>query len=184
MGKFGWAMLLGLALGGIVPLPGQAQTCPGTPPISASTDQRLYQDARLGFSFAIPANYRAMGTSRGTVQFYDPGTFALVQCLAQRRPLAFRPLGTNLEVRALPTPALDLMATVQQTLPWLVLYKPDYQTMTLGSVEGVLYHYRHTLYQTEITGLVWLSPDQRSLITLEGPADSPVIRFAATTLQQ
>jgi hypothetical protein len=184
MGKFGWALVLGLALGGMLAVPGRAQTCPRTLPINASTDQRLYQDARLGFSFAIPANYRAMGTSLGTVEFYDPGTFEVVQCLAKTRPLARRPLGTRLEVRALPVPALDLMTTIQQTLPWLVLYKPDYQTMTFGSVEGVLYHYRHTLYQTEITGLVWLSPDQRSLITLEGPADSPVIRFAATTLQQ
>lgn len=159
-----------------------AYGCDYAGPATPSLETRVYRHPQLGFSFDIPANYRAMGTRLGTVEFHDPATFSHIQCLVNTQSFPQLPPGTTLEVRPAMATA-DLITQVQRILPWLVLHRPSYEQVTAGLGQAVIFRYTHHIHGTEMKSLTFLSADQSFLITLESPAGAAVIPLVLETLR-
>ena len=68
-----------------------------TPPTS---ETRIFSSPQLGFSFEIPANYRAMGRIDGGTEFLDPATFDWRQCVIRNRISTELPPRVMIEIRA------------------------------------------------------------------------------------
>lgn len=159
-----------------------AYSCTYNGPAAPSPETRIYRHLPQGFSFNIPANYRAMGTSQGKVAFHDPNTFAFIQCEVQSNAFPELPLGTVLEVRPLPI-GPNLRAQVGRARPWLSLYEPTYESISIGETEALLYHYTHKILKATIVNLAFITADGNSLVHLEAPAESPVIPLVQASLQ-
>lgn len=157
--------------------------CSFSGPSAPSPETRTYHHAQLGFSFEIPANYRAMATSVGTVQFHDPATFAYIQCLVKHNSLAARPAGTELAVRTVLPHEPSLIELIQRTQPWLSFYNPTFEPLLLSGQEAFLYRYTRELDGANQAALSVLLPDPRALVSLEGSPDSAVLTLAASTFQ-
>lgn len=177
--------LIGLGIvvaGGISLASPPAYGCSYTGPTTATAETRTYRHSQPSLAFEIPANYRAMGTRLGTVEFHDPATFAYIQCEVRRNPFPQLPQGTTLRVYPA-TAAPSLLGLVQRHQPWLVLHQPRHEPISLGEQQALISRYTHHISGAEIISLAFLSQTDNALVVLEAPASTPVIPLVLETLK-
>ncbi|MBD0334299.1 MAG: hypothetical protein ICV62_02320 [Cyanobacteria bacterium Co-bin13] len=174
---------MGLALLGLGSEPVLAQRCVYRGAIAPAPTTRTYQHRELGFTFEIPANFRAMGLENSRVAFYDPATFEYVQCAVRSRQVPQVAPAATLYVNYAPLQESSLLALTQRVRPWLFFYQPAYEPIAAGNIPVLPYRYVHEIYGNSVQALSFRSPDQQWLVTLEGAPDNPVTPLALTTLQ-
>ncbi|MBD0267538.1 MAG: hypothetical protein ICV77_04510 [Cyanobacteria bacterium Co-bin8] len=163
--------------------PASAQPCAYGGAIAPTPTTRTYQHQELGFTFEIPANYRAMGLANSRVAFYDPATFEYVQCAVRNRQVSRATPAATLYVNYAPLQENNLLALTQRVRPWLVFYQPAYEAVTLGNIPVLPYRYVHQIYGNSVLALSFRSLDQQWLVTLEGAPENPITPLALATIQ-
>ena len=176
---------LGLCVGGAIaafPEPGLAQTCRALAPTPASERLEAFDVNPFGITLAIPDNYRSMLRASGHITFHDPNSFAYIQCLAQAGQYGEVPPYVALEVHPAVDSRFDLVALIRTRRPWLDYYSPAYEPVQFAGQLGVRYDYTHEIYRQTIANISFWSPDGRTLLTLTGPADHPIMVAAIATV--
>lgn len=179
--KTGMGLLVGCAIA-LTPLAAAARTCKAAPTTPASAQMREFRIEKFNLSLMIPDNYRSMLRSGGHITFHDPGSFELIQCLvrtgeyAEVRPFAALEVHEGLNGQA------DLVQLVRVKRPWLDYYSPEYQPIEFAGRVGIQYEYTNEFYQLAISNISFLSEDGRTLLTLTGPADHPILIHALALL--
>lgn len=129
----------------------------------------------LGVTLEIPRNYRSMLRSSGHITFHDPHSFSFIQCLARTGEYGAVPPYVALEVHPAIDPTQSLVDLLRERRPWLDYYNPEYVASTFAGQPAVRYVYFNEIYRLEIANLTFLSQDGRTLLTLTGPTDHPIM---------
>jgi len=174
-------MLLGGAIA-LLPQPLSAQTCQAYQPTEPSPEMRSFRLSEWGITLNIPNNYRSMLRSSGHVTFHDPVSFEFIQCLARTGQSGEVPPYPALEIHRGTVARDDLIRTVRRKRPWVDYYSPEYVAVEIGGQPAIQYVYTSEIYQVQILNLSFLAADGRTLITLSGPMQHPIMQNAATTL--
>ncbi len=168
----GCVMSIAMAM---LPTPAFARSCrPPTPAIASPNLQPLNVEA-FGLTLEIPRNYRAMLRSSGHITFHDPNSFSFIQCLARAGEYGEVPPYVALEVHPAVDPTQPLVDLIRERRPWLDYYAPEYATAEFAGQTAVRYTYFNEIYQLEIANLTFLAEDGRTLLTLTGPIDHPIM---------
>jgi hypothetical protein len=170
----GLSGLLGAAIA-VLPSAALAQTCRAAPPTPASIRLIDFDIEPLGMTVAIPANYRSMLRSGGHITFHDPNSFAYIQCLVRTGESGEVPPYVALEVYPGVDHPSELIDLIRTRRPWLDYYTPAYEPVEFAGQAGLRYDYTSEIYQLAIANISFLSADGRTLLTLTGPADHPIM---------
>ncbi|WP_008308370.1 hypothetical protein [Leptolyngbya sp. PCC 6406] len=174
-GILGSAILLGTA---------PAWACRAGTPAAPSPDSREFSSDRYGLTLDIPANYRAMLRTGGSITFHDPVSFEFIQCLVRSGRYGRVPLHPVLETYTVPpNSTLSLVDLVRRRRPWVDYYNPQFEAVELAGQPALRYEYRHEIHRVQFLNVSFLTPDGQSLLTLSGPATDPVLTTAIATLR-
>ncbi|MBW4651638.1 MAG: hypothetical protein KME20_01025 [Kaiparowitsia implicata GSE-PSE-MK54-09C] len=125
-------------LGGIPTTPALAQReiCRDNDWVAPSSTLRTIELPQFGIDMDIPANYRAIAVSYGSVDIYDPGTYEIVACL-NRGGEASVPRSLELfSIRRVSNPRnLTLPALIQQEEG---AFQPKYRYNLAGTTVFVM----------------------------------------------
>ena len=159
----------------LFPAAAAARSCRATTPAIASPELQQFDVEAFGLTLEIPSNYRSMLRSSGHITFHDPNSFSFIQCLARTGEYGQVPPYVVLEVH----PAVDrtrpLVELIRERRPWLDYYSPEYIDFEFGGQAAVRYTYFNEIYRLEITNVTFLAEDGRTLLTLAGPAEHPIM---------
>jgi hypothetical protein len=177
----GIGLMVGMAIA-LTPSAATARTCRAAPLVAASNQLQEFRVEKYNLSLMIPSNYRSMLRSGGHITFHDPANFALIQCLVRTGEYAEVAPYVALEVYEGASAEADLVNLLRSKRPWLDYYNPDYQAIEFAGQTGLQYTYTNELYQLAIANISFLSEDGRTLLTLTGPADHPILVNALSTI--
>ena len=179
--NFGIGLLLALAIV-LTPHAAAARTCKVATLTPASGQMREFRIETFNLSLMIPSNYRSMLRNGGHITFHDPSNFELIQCLVRTGEYAEVSPYVALEVYEGINIPLDLAQIIRMKRPWLDYYNPEYQPIEFAGQRGLQYEYTNEIYQLSITNISFLSEDGRTLLTLTGPSEHPILLHALATI--
>ncbi|HEY9652765.1 MAG TPA: hypothetical protein V6C95_19065 [Coleofasciculaceae cyanobacterium] len=161
----------------------QAQPCRQGAFVQPSSETRAYRNQRIGFSFQLPANYRAMGTSSNRVDVLDPSAFEWTQCIIRNREAAeLKVAPVSVEVKPVANSnnqrTRNLEAIVRANYPWV---NGSFRATRVGNQSGITVSYEEALGGERVTDVYVLSPNKRNLIRISGPAQGTVLNLALST---
>lgn len=172
-------------LGGAIALcaaPASARTCPLAVEEPPSLDSREFRVQAFDLSLNIPSNYRSMLRSSGHITFHSPPVYDLIQCLVRTGEYRTIPPYSALEVYRGVNDRADLLEVLRLKRPWLDFYNPNYEEMTFAGKPALYYEYTNPIYGLAIANISFFSRDGRTLLTLAGPADHPIMVDARSLL--
>lgn len=92
----------------------QTEFCPDPGPIPAADATRSLALPQFGLNLTIPANFRSILRSNGAVEIVNPGTYQVLNCVAQGGQALGRGYSSTI-VRSLPNPEqISLQQFVEQ----------------------------------------------------------------------
>lgn len=156
----------------------QAQpNCPNQKFVPPSQQTRVYRHPR-GFSFKMPANYRAMAIKDG-IDVLDPSAFEWTQCIIRNREateLKLAPVSVN--VTAVNPGRRNLEALVKAQYPWV---KARFSPTRVSNQAAITASYNDTLEGNLIKDVYVLTPNRRYLIRVSGPAQGELLKLALSS---
>lgn len=163
----------------------QAQPCRQGAFVPPSSETRAYRNQRIGFSFQLPANYRAMGTSSSNnrVDILDPSAFEWTQCIIRNREATeLKVSPVSVEVKPVANSnnqgTRNLEAIVRANYPWV---NGSFRATRVGNQSGITVSYEQALGGERVTDVYVLSPNKRNLIRISGPTQGTVLNLALST---
>lgn len=179
--RFFWmGLTLGMAIA-LFPTAVPARNCRSATATPPSRQLKEFRVDEFDLLLGIPDNYRSMLRSDGRITFHDPSSFEFIQCLVRTGEYGEVPPYPALEVSRGVT-ASDLVAIVRARRPWLDYYNPEYQSVEFLGQTAIQYEYKNEIYSLTIANLSFLSQDGKTLLTLTGPADHPILMNAFTSI--
>ena len=169
---------VGLWLGlvpSILPTPALARACRAPVPAIPSAALQTFEVEQFDLSLDIPRNYRSMLRASGHITFHDPHSFTFIQCLVRTGEYGEVPPYVALEVHQQVDHELPLVDLIRQRRPWLDYYSPEYNIKAFAGQDSLQYVYFNEIYQLEIANISFFSPDGRTLLTLTGPIEHPIM---------
>lgn len=152
--------------------------------IYPSSDTRTYENQDLGFTIAIPDNYRTMKKSDDSIEILNPGTYDLIQCANNAGEIgSIRWRTATLEINTLPLvegeESLEKMVISQES--HLSINDPrlinnNGREMLMGAVYD-------SHYDVDFFVIYFVSADGQSLVKIDGATDSQVVRDSIVTLR-
>ncbi|HBB34321.1 MAG TPA: hypothetical protein DDZ80_13610 [Cyanobacteria bacterium UBA8803] len=147
--------------------------------VPPSSQSRAYRNQRVGFSFQLPANYRAMAMPGGGIEVVDPDTFEWIQCIMRHReateldvsPAAvyFQPVNPGRE---------NLETLIRRQYPWI---DAAFNPTTVAKQSGLRASYNENLSGKAIEDVYFLTPNRKYLIRITGPAQGQVLNLVLST---
>ena len=157
----------------------QAQTCVDGKLEPPSKQTRTYRNQQLGFSFQLPANYRAMALTRGGVEVLDPASYEWTQCIIRNREATEGKLApVSIYLNPITFSERSLEAIIRTKYPWVsAAFKPT----TVSNQPALTASYNEILSGSPITDFYFLTPDQKHLVRISGPEQGEVLSLALST---
>ncbi|MGF1461190.1 MAG: hypothetical protein ACFBSG_19450 [Leptolyngbyaceae cyanobacterium] len=171
-------LMIGTVMASMMPAAAIARVCRAVPSIPPSDELQDFQVDAYDLSLKIPRNYRSMLRSSGHITFHDPAAFDLIQCMVRTGEYATIPPYSALEIYQGVNNAAALVDTIRLKRPWLDYYSPTYEPVQFVGQPALLYEYTNQFYGLTIANISFLSFDGRTLLTLTGPASSPLMENA------
>lgn len=135
-------------------------------PVSQS---RTYRHPKLGFSVAIPANYRMMAVPNGEIWLMNPGGYQWVKCIFEKQiGIGGILFNAALQIRPVNLQGQSLTAFIQSKFTDVEHVK----STTLAGQPAVSYRYHDRHDRVDVLNIAVLTPDRRHLITLTGTDDT------------
>lgn len=161
----------------------QAQPCRQGAFVQPSRETRAYRNQRIGFSFQLPANYRAMGTSSNRVDILDPSAFEWTQCIIRNREATeLKVSPVSVEVKPVANSSnqrtRNLETLIRANYPWV---DGSFRATRVANQSGITVSYEEALGGERVTDVYVLSPNKRNLIRISGPAQGTVLNLALST---
>jgi hypothetical protein len=147
--------------------------------VSPTSETRVYSNQQLGFSFKLPANYRAMAISRGSIEVLDPNSFEWTQCIIRNREateLKLSPVAVH--VKPVNSSVRSLEKQIRTQYPWV---NAKFSSTTVSNQAALTASYNEILSGELITDVYFLTPDKTHLVRLTGPAQGKLLNLALSS---
>jgi hypothetical protein len=178
-------------LGFVLGVMADAKACEYPPAVRAASETRLYENAAIGFSFRLPANYRAMGMgtlssdSGQGIFVFDPSAYTFMQCYlrnpsnaATEAPYA----RASVSIVPIRTSYQNLSDLLYRQYPYMRSEAADLRYTSLAGRPAVLYYYLDDVFdRINYTSLV--SPDGKYFITISGPNSSSELNLLLSSFR-
>lgn len=162
-----------------VPAVNAQQPCPSGQFVPPSSETRVYRNQRLGFSFELPANYRAMAFSTGRIDVLDPAAYEWTSCvLRNREATEFKLSPVAVEVKPVNPGRRSLETIVRTSYPWV---NTTFSPRRVSNQSGITASYNEILGGERVTDVYFLTPNKRNLVRVSGPAQGEVLNLALST---
>lgn len=169
----GRALVLLITFVWILPMQGQraiAQTayCPDPGPIPATETTRSLELPQFGLNLTIPDNFRAILRNNGAVEIVNPGTYQVLQCVAQGGQALGRGYASMIVRSTNNSEQLDLPQFVEQNTRLQGQISP----YALGNRQGYLVESR-----SDNIAQFWLEPtDSSDVVVISAGCDCKGMR--------
>lgn len=147
-----------------------------------SSESRTFRDDR-GFSFAIPANYRAMGLNNG-IEVYEPAAFSFVQCIVQNNiPTDLPAASVTILFSTIRAPNASLYELVIQDSPYTESEGFNFRSSNLAGYPSLTYSEQYRLDNEILKYTSVILPDTQTLITIYGYENDEVLQRVLSTFE-
>ncbi|MBD2203047.1 hypothetical protein H6G33_16570 [Calothrix sp. FACHB-1219] len=140
----------------------QAQVCPQNNVVSPANQSRVIRQARFGYQFNIPKNYRTLAVRENGILVFDPNSFQLAQCLLKNKAPTEYPKNISIYTTPINSPNRSLTEIIKQNDPTV-----EKLTNIKVANQAAISYISSTLGVEKKVAL--LSRDRKYLITISTP---------------
>ncbi len=150
-----------------------AELCPEGAIEEASEETRTYLNTQYGFTFELPANYRAALTfNNSVISILDPISYEIFQCLMRRKEPGHQlPPGIDIEIKQLKYD--NLLDAIQEEYDEIKAIR----TTTISGQKSILYLCKNP-HSEPYLNLSFVHPNRKYLITISAPIEVELVSNA------
>jgi hypothetical protein len=161
----------------------RAQACPVRTYEAPAKASKIYRNVNVGFSFAIPANYKVMASQDGA-SILDPSTYSYVQCILRNKiRTEFPQESFSVSFMPIRSKKGSLRNMVMQKMPWIEQEGFDFNSATILGKPALVFSQMNNVDDIKLNYTSFFSPNRRYLIIIYGPEQGQELKQALSTLQ-